>query len=225
MVGRLTGVVLAGGASSRLGTPKPLVMLGGQLVLARIATVLKRVCDEIVLVVRQDQDDAVPDTGLALGMHVVTDRFSDAGPLAGLDAGLGAVPSGLAFAVGADHPFLSSALVKAMSSEAEAGGWDAVVPVQEDRMQPMHAIYDPAVWTPVFSGALEAGRLSLHRLISEAVQQGRPHVRLFGEDEMAVHDPEGRSLFDIDTPERLVRARQMLGQIGVVRPDIRHGGL
>ncbi|MDA1257999.1 MAG: NTP transferase domain-containing protein, partial [Chloroflexi bacterium] len=66
----LTGVVLAGGLSSRLGRPKPLVVLGGQLVLARIKAVLDKVCDETVLVVAKDQDDATPDTGVALGMHV-----------------------------------------------------------------------------------------------------------------------------------------------------------
>ena len=83
----LTGIVLAGGRSVRLGQSKPLVQIGGRLVLARIFDALKRVCDEQILVVRPDQDDAVPDTAIALGMHIVADSFEGMRPLGGLQAG------------------------------------------------------------------------------------------------------------------------------------------
>jgi len=45
------------------------------------------------------------------------------------------------------------------------------------------------------------------------------------EADLASYDPEGRSLFDVDTPDSLAQARGMLGPTGVVRPDIRPGGL
>ena len=52
--GVLTAVVLAGGRSERLGmtTPKPLLGLGGKLMLARVADTLKSLCSEQILVVR-----------------------------------------------------------------------------------------------------------------------------------------------------------------------------
>ena len=221
----LTGVVLAGGLSSRLGRPKPLVVLGGQLVLARIKAVLDKVCDETVLVVAKDQDDATPDTGMALGMHVVADRLPSAGPLAGIEAGLRATTTPLAFVVAADHPFLSSRLIAAMAEMAVAGPHDAVVPSVLGRLDPLHAIYAPTAWLPLISSRLDEGRRSIYDLINRAVETGQPDVRLIEEADLAIYDPDVRSLFDIDTPESLVEARRMLGNAGVVRPDIRSGGL
>ncbi|MFW6195229.1 MAG: molybdenum cofactor guanylyltransferase [Chloroflexota bacterium] len=222
---RLTGVVLAGGGSVRLGTPKPLVMLGGQMVIARIATVLRRVCDELVMAVAQGQSDDTPDAALALGMHVVQDRYPDAGPLAGLEAGLRAVPEGLAFVTAADHPFPSVPLIRAMAQEALDGGHDAVVPEHEGRLQPMHALYSPAVWRPLVTGALDRGETSLYRLLGAALEFGSPVVRVLPEEEVRRHDPALHSMMDIDTPDRLQRARLTLGTGAAVRPDIRRGGL
>ncbi|MDP6821690.1 MAG: molybdenum cofactor guanylyltransferase [Dehalococcoidia bacterium] len=221
----LTGVVLAGGSSSRMGRPKPLVVVGGQLVLARIKAALDRVCDEIVLVVASDQDDATPDTGQALEMHVVTDRLPDAGPLAGIEAGLKAAETPLAFLVAADHPFLSPALIAGMADIAIDGGFDAVVPSQDDRLEPLHAIYAPEAWLPSITPALDAGRRSIYDLINAAIESGSPGVKIMEDAELASYDPEGRSLFDVDTPDSLAQAREMLGITGVVRPDIRPGGL
>ena len=80
----LTGIVLGGGRSRRLGAnqSKLLTHIGGKLVLARVADILKQVCSELVLVVRPDQDDDIPDLGIALNMHVVTDTTPPAGPRA-----------------------------------------------------------------------------------------------------------------------------------------------
>jgi molybdopterin-guanine dinucleotide biosynthesis protein A len=225
LTGPVTGVVLAGGSSSRMGRPKPLVMLGGQLVLARIKAALDRVCDEIVLVVAKDQDDAIPDTGIALGMHVVADRLTGAGPLAGIETGLKAVNSPLAFLVAADHPFLSSSLIAGMAQIAEALPFDTVVPSREGRLEPLHAIYSPDAWLPGITVGLEAGRRSIYDLINRGIESGTPSVKVLDDAEIAKYDPVRQSLFDIDTPESLEQARGMLGSRGIVRPDIRPGGL
>jgi len=217
--------VLAGGSSSRMGRPKPLVTLGGQVVLARIKEALERVCDDIVLVVAPDQDDATPDTGLALGMHVVTDRLNAAGPLAGIEAGLKAVGTPLAFLVAADHPFLSSSLIAAMADVATHGPYDTVVPSVDGRLEPLHAIYAPDAWLPRITTALDAGQRSIYDLINRGIESGAPSVKMMGDAELATYDPDGRSLFDIDTTDSLEQARLMLGTTGVVRPDIRPGGL
>ncbi len=221
----LTGVVLAGGSSSRMGRPKPLVVLGGKLLLARIKEALDRVCDEIVLVVAADQDDATPDTGLALGMHVVADRLPDAGPLAGIEAGLKATCTPLAFLVAADHPFLLADLIAGMADIAISGPFDTVVPSKDGRLEPLHAVYSPEAWLPVVSSALEAERRSIYDLVNTAIETGHPGVKVMEDAELASFDPDGRSLFDIDTPDSLAQARRMLGTTGIVRPDIRPGGL
>ena len=221
----VTGVVLAGGSSSRMGRPKPLVVLGGKLVLARIKEALDRVCNEIVLVVAADQDDATPDTGLALGMHVVADRLLDAGPLAGIEVGLKATGTPQAFLVAADHPFLSADLIMGMAGVAIRGPFDTVVPSKAGRLEPLHAVYSPEAWLPTISSALDAGRRSIYDLVNSAIATGGPGVHVMEDAELASFDPDGRSLFDIDTPDSLAQARRMMGSTGIVRPDIRPGGL
>ena len=118
----LTGVVLAGGHGKRLGQSKPMLMLGGKFMLARVADTLKPLCSELILSVRPDQDDDIPDLGMALGMHVVTDTAPGRGPLAALHAGLAACTTPLAFVAGADYPFLSRRLIAAMTAAAMSGG-------------------------------------------------------------------------------------------------------
>jgi molybdopterin-guanine dinucleotide biosynthesis protein A len=208
-----------------MGRPKPLVVLGGKLLLARIKEALDRVCDEIVLVVSVDQDDGTPDTGLALGMHVVADRLPDAGPLAGIEAGLKATGTPLAFLVAADHPFLSAGLIAGMADVAISGPFDTVVPSRDGRREPLHAVYSPESWLPTVSSALDAGRRSIYDLVNSAIETGDPAVHLMKDAELESFDPDGRSLFDIDTPDSLAQARRMLGTTGIVRPDIRPGGL
>ena len=120
----LTGIVLAGGRSQRLGMalPKPLIALGGKLLLARVSDTLKSLCKEAIVVVRPGQDDDVPDLGIALGMHVVTDVVDADGPLSAISAGLTAATTPLAFVVGADYPFLSRALIIEMTRISQMEG-------------------------------------------------------------------------------------------------------
>jgi molybdopterin-guanine dinucleotide biosynthesis protein A len=179
--------------------------------------------------VRPDQDDDTPDTGIALGMHVVTDSVAGGGPLAAFHAGLAAAATPLAFVTGADHPFLSRKLVLAMEAAAVSGGareLTAVVPRSEGILHPMHAVYPVADWLAGTSQALAAGMRSPRRLVEEAVANGQPPVMVMTEDEIEAYDPQLLSLFDIDTQEQLAVARRVASSWGPApRQDIRPGGL
>ncbi len=222
---RLTGIVLAGGQNRRLGRSKPLMLIGGKLMLARVADTLKPICGELILVVRPDQDDDTPDVGQALGMHVVTDTPPHQGPLAALHAGLATSYTTLCFVTGADHPFLSRRLIMAMANVA-ASNRSAVVPRVDGVLHPLHSIYMPSEWAPFTGRSLDEGRSSPRNVIEEAMSKGYPPVSVYTEDEIEAQDPQKLSLFDIDTPDNLGIARRIIAaQRPVLRPDIRHGGL
>ena len=70
---QLTGIVLAGGRSTRLGSIKSklITRIDGKKILARIADALKTVTSELILVGRQNQNDEVFDLGISLGSMVV----------------------------------------------------------------------------------------------------------------------------------------------------------
>lgn len=220
----LTGIVLIGGRSSRLGgEPKPLIVVGNKLILARIADALRSVCDEVIAVVRPGQEDASPDTAMALGMHVVEDTCADAGPLAGCCAGLRASVSALSFVTGGDHPFLSADLIRAMARTASTRG-AAVVPHVDGRLQPLHAVYPTLTWRTHFCEALANGEHSPTRVLASALAAGTSGIVEYGVRQIEEHDPRLMSLVDVDTPSQLARARIMSDWRTNVRPGLRHPG-
>lgn len=224
----VTGIVIGGGRSTRLGTPKPMIHLGGKLVLARVADTLRYLCDELVFVARAEQADDSPDTAIALRMHVVTDTAPYEGPLAAIHAGLKAAVTPLAFVTGADYPFLSRRLIEAMIATAYSSGVkpESVLARVGGRLHPLHAVFVVDEWTGVFEKALERGERSPSRVIESTVASDGPAVSVMTEDEVERHDPRMLSFFDIDTPEQLRTARRLLDPRRVnLRGDIRKGGV
>ena len=211
---QLTGIVLGGGRSRRLGLnqSKLLIHIGGKLVLARVADTLKQVCSELVLVIRPDQDDDIPDLGIALNMHVVTDTEPYRGPLAAIHAGLTAATTPLCFVVAGDHPFVSRILVQAMMAAALADGPEspsAVIPRTNGVFHPLHAVYPRATWLPFLAHSLSEGESSPRKAIETAAAAGHPPLTLFTDEELERTDPRGISLLDIDTTADLNKARKI----------------
>jgi len=188
--------------------------------LARIAAALDKVCAETVLVVRTDQDDAVADTALSLRMHVVVDNFPDAGPLGGIEAGLRAATTDIAFVTGADHPFVSSELISALNNRTE--DYDAVVPEINNLLQPLHAIYRASL-ADEMATALQEDLRSPMNFLRELINANRAVV--YPEEHARAIDPDLRSFVDVDNPDDLTRARGMLRKSEVIRPDIRGTGI
>jgi len=115
----LTGIVLAGGASQRMGRDKPFLELDGRSLIAIVIERMARVCAEVLVVA----GDPRPYAGL--GVPVVEDRFRGVGVLGGLHAGLEAAAHELTLAVGCDMPFLNPDLLRAFAGWAK--GFDVSV--------------------------------------------------------------------------------------------------
>ncbi len=224
----VTGIVIGGGRSTRLGRSKPMIHLGGKLVLARVADTLRAFCDELVFVARDSQDDDAPDTAIALRMHVVTDTAPYQGPLAAIHAGLKAAVTPLAFVTGADHPFLSRRLIEAMIAAALSSGGEpeSVFARVSGRFHPLHSVLVVSDWLSLIEKALRSGERSPTTLIESAVAEDSPRVSVMTEDEAEQYDPRLLSFFDIDTPEQLRVARRMVDPRRLpLRRDIRREGL
>ncbi len=180
--------------------------------LARVTDTLKQVCSELILVVRPDQDDDVPDLGIALNMHVVSDTEPHEGPLAAIHAGLNASTTPVSFVVAGDHPFVSRNLVQAMAAAALVDGTEsptAVFPRTSGVLHPLHAIYPRNTWLPFITHALSEGEKSPRRMIEKAIAADYPPVTVFTDEELERIDPRRISLLDIDTTEDLNVARKI----------------
>ena len=203
--GLVTGIILAGGKSRRLGRDKttlpwpapapgtPEAPAGTTpTLLAVTAGRLATVCAEVVLVGYRAERYPLP-------YRTVPDVYPDSGSLGGIYSGLAAAGR-WSFAIAADMPFLNLVLVRHMLSLPRE--WDALVPVIAGRPEPLHALYGPAC-LPAMRERIEARRLKIAGFFDA--------VRVCYLDEATVRgfDPELRSFFNINTPADLERARAM----------------
>src|SRR5437762_6813312 len=98
---RVTGVVQAGGRSTRMGgRPKALLELSGRRIIERVVDAITPVVDDLLIVTN------TPELYAFLGLSMVADVYPDHGSLGGIYSGLRAAPGDAAFTVACDMPFL-----------------------------------------------------------------------------------------------------------------------
>ncbi len=213
MVERASGVILAGGASRRMGRDKAWVEFQGQPLVERVIARLSQVCDETIVVTN------VPEPYRHLRVQVVADVLPDRLPVVGIYSGLRAAKFEHAIVVACDMPFLNPALLEYMLTLAE--GYDLVIPSAWDvrdlkartrertsvkgcELHPLHAVYYKGCL-----GAIEAQLLARKRRVVDFYPE--VNIRVVSTEEVNAIDPQGLSLFNANTPELLARAQLLRG--------------
>lgn len=190
---KVTGVVQAGGRSTRMGgAPKALVELGGRRLIERVVGVVREVVDDVLIVTN------TPDLYRFLDLPMVPDVFADGGSLGGIYSGLAAAPGEAAFTVACDMPFLCAAVARLVVDRA--GEADVVVPRAADQLQTLHALYGKRC-LPAMEARLRAGRLKVSGFFDEV------RVLEVTEAEVARHADPALVFMNVNTPEELARAR------------------
>jgi molybdenum cofactor guanylyltransferase len=198
------GIVLAGGRSSRMGTPKTALEWHGSTLLRRTVGVLARVTDGPVLVVRAP-GQALPE--LPPQVDVVDDPREGLGPVQGLAAGLAAAAgrADVAFVCSTDLPFLHPAFVRRVL-RAVGDGADVSLPVARGYPQPLAAAYRTAL-APVAERLVAEGRLRPAFLFEECAVTRLDEATLRGDPILAALDPELDSVLNINEPGEYQAAR------------------
>ncbi|MCC2684918.1 MAG: formate dehydrogenase family accessory protein FdhD, partial [Paenibacillaceae bacterium] len=171
----LTGVILAGGQSRRMGgRPKALLPFGGEPIIRRQIAEMRKCCaDVIVVTALEEVRDAVREAeGLeaAERIMIVADRYPDSGPLSGIHAAALAPAAGqYLWVVACDMPHISSAAALALlgcltgPSPAHA----AAVPYVQGQLHPLHAVYERSQVLHAAEQLLAQGRLRLQGLLEQ----------------------------------------------------------
>lgn len=190
---RVTGVVQAGGKSTRMGgAPKALMELGGRRIVERVVDAIAPVVDNVLVVTN------TPELYYFLGLPMVGDVFPDHGSLGGIYSGLAAADGDAAFTVACDMPFLSAEVARLVIGRASEA--DVVIPRVGDQLETLHAVYGKAC-LPAMERRLRAGRFKIVGFFDE--------VRVLEIDEAAVRrlvDP-AIVFMNVNTPAELARAR------------------
>jgi molybdopterin-guanine dinucleotide biosynthesis protein A len=198
------GIVLAGGRSSRMGTPKAALEWHGSTLLRRTAAIVSRVTDGPVVVVRAPGQQL---PALPAGIEVVDDPREGLGPLQGLAAGLAAIAgrAETAFVCSTDLPFLHPAFVRRVL-RAVADGADVGLPLARGFPQPLAAAYRTAL-APVAARLVAAQRLRPAFLFEECAVSRLDEAALLADPVLAALDPGLDSVLNVNEPADYQAAR------------------
>lgn len=159
----ITGVILAGGHSSRMGSNKALLPYKGGLFIEAIHRQLSALFPEVLLITNTpEQYDFLPCKKFG-------DIYRDMGALAGLHSGLHHSSTEHVFAVACDMPWLNDTLIRHLASRRHKG--DLVIPEGEMGLEPLHAIYSKECLTH-----MEASLQSNRRRIISFFENVRPEI-------------------------------------------------
>jgi molybdenum cofactor guanylyltransferase len=182
-------LVLAGGRSTRFGSDKALAPFRGEPLVAHVVRAMSARFAEVLVVAKDARRYA------SFGAATASDASALQTPLAGIEAGLAACGSELAFVCAADMPFAADdRLLDALF--ALAADCDAVVPVNGGVRQPLCAVYRRDTCLAAAREALRLGAVGPKRMLDS--------VRT-----ALVEWPDERPFLDADTAEALAALERL----------------
>ena len=196
----VTGVLLAGGKSRRMGEDKRHLVVGEQTLLERGLAVLRSIFQDVLVVIAQDSPS------LGVDARVVRDQVPDCGSLGGLYTGLIQATTPWVFAVACDMPFLSHAVIAQFTNRR--GAVDIVMAKLAGQLHPMHALYGKRC-LPVVEQMIQVRQLKIQGMVS----QSSLRVQYVTEEDLFTLDPSYRSFYNVNTVAELEEARLLLTRV------------
>ena len=192
-----SGVILSGGLASRYdGTEKALLRVGGIRLLDRIYDIYTELFEEIILVTNS------PQKFLEWDLLMVPDLFPIRSSLTGIHAGLFFMTNPFAFISACDTPFLKKEVVETVIGKIEPE-IDIVMPETSAGFEPLCAAYSKRCLQPA-QQHLEQEKLK----VVKAFRKSR--IKTISEKVLRKKDPDLLSFFNINAPDDLKRAEEMI---------------
>src|SRR5256885_9105146 len=161
----ISAVLLAGGKSRRMGEDKATILFRNvPLWKIQLDLLRKLRPDELFISAQSDPPWRPPD------IKFVPDEQLSRGPLSGIAATLSQITTEHLLALAIDMPFMTENYLRALCQRIERDR--GVVPVIEDRFEPLAAIYSRET-LPEFTAALSGDDFSLQSLVAKLVAAGK----------------------------------------------------
>lgn len=189
----ITGVILAGGASSRMGNNnKALLMHRGGRMIEGIYHTLAALFEEVIIVTN------TPQVYQFLPCRKVPDLYPGKGVPAGIHGALSQCSEPAIFTVACDMPHLNPRLIRHLAERYQ--GEDVVIPRSAGGFEPLHAIYGKGC-LPALEELLQRDEKRMLSLL--------PQIKVLEveEEELAAFDPTFDSFINVNTPEDYYRLR------------------
>jgi len=186
----ISGIILSGGKSIRMGENKAFIKIDGVPIINRICDLFKELFQEVIIVTNQQ------DIFRHFGSKIYSDLIPDKGALGGLYTGLFFATFHYSFCVACDMPFIKKSLVQYLIKNIEDE--DVIIPRTKDGLQPLHAIYSKKCLDPIKS-TIDEGKFKIID-IYDLVK-----VKIVEENGFLSLDPIRESFINVNTPEELSR--------------------
>jgi molybdopterin-guanine dinucleotide biosynthesis protein A len=192
---QVTGVVLAGGKSRRMGRDKALLPFGQGLLIERVIEVVRQVTADIILITN------TPGRYQRFGLPMFSDVIAEAGSLGGVYTALVAAKTPYSLCLACDMPFVKATFLRYLCDTAAEA--DVVIPRNAADFQPLCAVYSQVCREPI-RRKIEAGDLKITGFFDQV------RVRIIDGDILAHFDPGDRMFFNANTPQEYEQARLMV---------------
>lgn len=154
---KITGIILTGGKSRRMGSDKALLEIGGESLIDRAIELCRSICDEILV----SSDLAEHERK---GIRRIEDEQKHCGPMGGIYSCLKQSSNKWNFVWSVDAPFVEKDFIEFLNSQTP--GFDAVVPVHGAKTEPLIAFYQKNT-LPAFQRLLGEGNYKMHYLLEK----------------------------------------------------------
>jgi len=195
----MTGIILSGGKSSRMGTDKAFLEINGERIIDRTVRLFQQLFSEIILVTND------PALYLDQDVTLVTDIYKRKGPLGGLYAGLFYASFEHVFLCACDMPYLNAKFIRYMMEKAE--GYDIVIPETSEGLFPLHAIYSRRGLASI-KNLLKGDRLKMTGCFKGM------RVLFVPESVIRNYDPDGWMFLNVNTERDLQQALALQSKAG-----------
>lgn len=186
----MTGAILAGGRSRRMGANKALIKINDETIIQRTVRIFKDIFNETIIIANE------PLLYQGLSTRVCADIHKDTGSIGGIYTALSLSKGGHVFVAACDMPFLDK---NAIQKVIDHPAGDAVIPFIQGRFHPMHALYSKSCMKQIET-LIKEKDLRLSSLIE------RIHVKKLTEHDFPGIDIAA-SVENINTKEELERIR------------------
>ncbi len=189
----ITGIILCGGKSIRMGENKAFIQIEGVPIINRIYDLFKELFREVIIVTNQK------DLFSAFDSRIYSDLIPGKGALGGLYTGLVLSTWQYCFCVACDMPFINKSLVQYLIENIDDA--DVVVPRTKDGLEPLHAIYSKNCVDPI-RRMIEDGKSKIVDMYDQV------KVKIIDEENFLFFDPGRESFINVNTPAELQSIRK-----------------
>jgi molybdenum cofactor guanylyltransferase len=155
---QISGIILSGGKSSRMGRDKALIRFRGKLLINYATELMHELADEIIISTNNEDYKK-------LNFPIVADNYKNVGPLGGIEASLRLSGNKLNLIAPCDNPFLTKELFHLLLNKID--GFDAAVPRNpKGKIEPLTACYSKEV-LPVIVEQIEKGDFKVQNFLKQ----------------------------------------------------------